>query len=98
MAFVELVVLAQPRRDDFLQVKSHGQCSAIWASNATLRPPIPVGVERAQAQTCFAPAVPFQLHIKPLKPFPAFLRSAPRSIVHHIALHLPPRPAYDSAH
>ena len=24
MAFVELVVLAQPRRDDFFQVKSHG--------------------------------------------------------------------------
>src|SRR4051812_37154587 len=50
VAFVELVIFSQPRRDDFFQVKSHGQWSAIWPSNATLRLPITEGVKRAETQ------------------------------------------------
>jgi len=45
---VELVIFSQPRRDNFFQVKSHVECSAIWAANATLRLPIAEGVERAE--------------------------------------------------
>jgi hypothetical protein len=30
MALMKLVVFSEPRRDDFLQVKSHAQRSAIW--------------------------------------------------------------------
>ena len=46
VALVQLVILSKPRRDDFLQVESHGQCSAICARNATLRLPIAKGIER----------------------------------------------------
>src|SRR5205085_3906994 len=57
MAFVELVIFSQPCRDDFFQLKSHGQWSAIWTANATLRLPIPEGVERSKTETGFASAV-----------------------------------------
>src|SRR4051794_40906386 len=50
VALVELVVLPQPGGDSFFQVKSHGQWSPIWPSNATLRLPIAKGVERPEPQ------------------------------------------------
>ena len=80
VVLMELVILTQPRCDNFLQIKCHSEIFCDLRSKRKLRLPVAVNGLCTHLQICLGHTVAFELFHQPLEPLPTFLRAGAHAL------------------